>query len=729
MPKRKRSEAARKGWKRRKPLADISNDNPKKKRKMWSNESMINAMEAVRSGMGVNRAALEYGVPKATLKDRIAGRVVHGIKPGPEPYLTAEEEDELATFLIEVCKMGHGKTKQEVLLIVQKTLKKKRRLTEHFNGEGWWTRFTKRHPEITLRTPDPLSYSRSNAVNQETLDHYFALLCQTLTDNNLLDKPSLIYNMDESGMPLDHKQLKRIGQKGMKKVHGRASGNKSQITILACANAAGTSLPPMVIFKGERFNHDWTRGEVPDTLYGMSPQGWIDQELFALWLHKHFISNIPPARLLLDGHSSHYTPEGVKLAAEEGIIMFCLPPHTTHVAQPLDVSFFGPLKKNWSKVCQFMSENPGKVVTKFNFSSLFAKAWYLTIRPDLIVSGFRKVGVCPFDSSAIKPYTSTLEASKSTTMKDQLSPSSPKETADIPECKSSKQFTQQQILLYECRYENGYDLYDPDYFEWLRQVHPDSSKVPITSPGVSQTSTSDDNTVTSEETTKTSSSEKLDSISDPNLSMSDPVEGPSQGTPSLPKCKSSSQPKKLLSCLSEFLHHPESNSNACKKKGTTSTARVLTSEDSLSMLMMKEKQKRELEEAKEKRKKEREEKKKAKEEENKRKAEEKVRKAEEKRKEQEKKQKLKRTKKNTLRQQDDSLSDSTEDGVQGNEILSDECAICFGLYEDDLSTTGKLEKDWVQCTNHTCQKWMHAECLEQDEDDLFLCTHCSTFFA
>ena len=68
-------------------------------------------------------------------------------------------------------------------------------------------------------------------------------------------------------MPLDNKQLKRIGQKGMKKVHGRASGNKSQITILACANAAGTSLPPMVIFKGERFNHNWTIGEVPNTLW------------------------------------------------------------------------------------------------------------------------------------------------------------------------------------------------------------------------------------------------------------------------------------------------------------------------------------------------------------------------------------------------------------------------------------------------------------------------------
>ena len=71
--------------------------------------------------MGVNKAALEYGVPKTTLLDRISGRVVHGTKPGPKPYLTMEEESELATFLIEVCKMGHGKTKHEVILIVEKT--------------------------------------------------------------------------------------------------------------------------------------------------------------------------------------------------------------------------------------------------------------------------------------------------------------------------------------------------------------------------------------------------------------------------------------------------------------------------------------------------------------------------------------------------------------------------------------------------------------------------------
>jgi len=129
--------------------------------------------------------------------------------------------------------------------------------------------------------------------------------------------------------------------KGLK-VHGPFSGNKAQITILACANAVGTMVPPMFIFKGERLNYEWTWGEVPDTKYAMSPQGWTDNKLFFEWLSTQFVKSIPPSRpalLLLDGHSSHYNLEAIKFAAENEIILFCLPPHTTHVAQPLDVNF------------------------------------------------------------------------------------------------------------------------------------------------------------------------------------------------------------------------------------------------------------------------------------------------------------------------------------------------------------------------------------------------------
>ena len=88
--------------------------------------------------------------------------------------------------------------------------------------------------------------------------------------------------MDESGMPLDHKPPKVIAHIGTKKIHCCTSENKTQITVIACANAAGSTLPLMVIFDGQHFNPEWSKGEVPNTLYGMSDKGWTDQELFSI---------------------------------------------------------------------------------------------------------------------------------------------------------------------------------------------------------------------------------------------------------------------------------------------------------------------------------------------------------------------------------------------------------------------------------------------------------------
>ena len=49
--------------------------------------------------------------------------------------MTSQAEDELASFLKKVAKIGCGKTKWEVLLIVQKTLEQKGNKPEKFGGE------------------------------------------------------------------------------------------------------------------------------------------------------------------------------------------------------------------------------------------------------------------------------------------------------------------------------------------------------------------------------------------------------------------------------------------------------------------------------------------------------------------------------------------------------------------------------------------------------------------
>ena len=91
----------------------------------WSSESMVEAMKAVKEGeFGVNRAVLEYGVPKTTLKDRLNGRVIHDTNMGPTPYLTYEEEKELVKFILNCSRMGYGKTRGELLRIVGETMKR-----------------------------------------------------------------------------------------------------------------------------------------------------------------------------------------------------------------------------------------------------------------------------------------------------------------------------------------------------------------------------------------------------------------------------------------------------------------------------------------------------------------------------------------------------------------------------------------------------------------------------
>ena len=385
------------------------------KRMQWTKDSMDAALQAVKDGQTVTAAAKQHGVPKSTLYDRVTGRVTHGRKPGPNPYLTKAEETELSKFLIVTNKAGYGKTRAEVKSIAERTLKFKE--TEEdakiLKGDrvtdGWFNRFMERNDKLSLRKGDATANVQMDCLNTEAIKSYFDLLKSVLENHNLMKSPGQIYNVDETGMPLNHRTPKVVTQKGQKKVRVRTTGDKSQITIVGCVSASGQVIPPYVIFDTATLNLAWTEGEVPGTQYGLSKKGWIDTKLFYHWL-THFLLYAVPARpllLLLDGHSSHFQPEVLKEAKKRDVIVFCLPPHTTHASQPLDAAVFGPLKQHWTNVChKYMQKNPGKGITKYQFSGLLKEAWMETIRPSNICAGFKKCGIFPFDPKAIECTTS-----------------------------------------------------------------------------------------------------------------------------------------------------------------------------------------------------------------------------------------------------------------------------------------------------------------------------------
>ncbi len=75
--------------------------------------------------MSGNKAADLYGVPRSTLKDRLSGRVSRGTNSGPVPYLSATEEEELSTRLLDTSKIVYGKTRCDVTCLVETYVRQK----------------------------------------------------------------------------------------------------------------------------------------------------------------------------------------------------------------------------------------------------------------------------------------------------------------------------------------------------------------------------------------------------------------------------------------------------------------------------------------------------------------------------------------------------------------------------------------------------------------------------
>ena len=228
-----------------------------------------------------NKAARLYGVPPSTLKDRLSGRVVHGVKPGPRPYLTTQEEKELTDHLVLSVKVGYGKTCRDVMNMVETYVNSWRSKGENQKevtvSNGWWFKFKRRNPSVSLRRGDSTAGVRMDAVNSENINEYFEEVFQ---EYGFSDHPKVIYNMDEMGMPLELCPPKVIAKKGLRY---QTTGQTQQITVIGCGSATGHVIPPFIIFAAKYFNHLWMNNEVSGTCFAVSDNGWVDHELFSFF--------------------------------------------------------------------------------------------------------------------------------------------------------------------------------------------------------------------------------------------------------------------------------------------------------------------------------------------------------------------------------------------------------------------------------------------------------------
>jgi hypothetical protein len=122
---------------------------------------------------------------------------------------------------------------------------------------------------------------------------------------------------------------------------------ENYVTVIECVSAGQDVIPPMVILAGKNVLEVWvTNTDLPGNFsLAVSDSGYANDELSLRWLehfeHHSALRQQGEYRLLiLNGYVSHCTVEFIQYCEAHKIIPFCLPPHTTHILQPLDVVLF-----------------------------------------------------------------------------------------------------------------------------------------------------------------------------------------------------------------------------------------------------------------------------------------------------------------------------------------------------------------------------------------------------
>ena len=311
-------------------------------------------------------------------------------------------------------------------------------------GCDWFTGFLKRHPSLSIRTPEATIIGRATAFNRPTIEMFYATLASVMDKHKFEAKD--IWNVDETGITTVQKPNKIVATTGAKQVGMLVSAERgTRITVCAAVSAVGQSLHPFFVFPRVTFHDHFLKGAPFGSAGTAHKSGWMTEENFPTFL-KHFHDRVrctkeSPLLILLDNHSSHLAIATLDYAKENGIVLMSFPPHCSHKLQPLDLSVFGPLEKRTSRAQQNWTRNhPSVGMTIYDIPDIVGEAWTDSVTPRNVAARFVKAGVFPFN----RDLFTDLEFAPSSVADRPLTPA--RSTAEPPVLPAAAELPLTQVL-------------------------------------------------------------------------------------------------------------------------------------------------------------------------------------------------------------------------------------------------------------------------------------------
>ena len=379
----------------------------------YSEEDLTTALAAYRNGdyTSIRKCAYAFNIPVTTLSKRLSTRTSRSQSHELQKILSTAEEKTLLKTVTRLSKSGCPITLPLIRDLAEEIRLSRFRLSSTPTSyppisKRWIDKFRKRYPELKTVYSRALDANRFEGVNYPVVNAYFNALTDLFLENPY---PSdAIFNVDETGFALGTTlPSKVLIKRGDTTAFKKISGRQEWITAIECIGASGVALPPLLIFKAKYTNTAWIPASTPEKWkFSTSNSGWTSDNHAYEWLTTLFepetYRNDGKRRLLLlDGHGSHLTARFIAFCLDKNIDLVCLPPHTSHLLQPLDVGVFSPLKRALSAEIEKLFRLDTRRIPRIEWTEAYITARAKAFTSRSIESSFRVSGIYPLSPITI----------------------------------------------------------------------------------------------------------------------------------------------------------------------------------------------------------------------------------------------------------------------------------------------------------------------------------------
>ena len=369
------------------------------------------AISAIQKGdiSNTHQASSIFKVPYSTLYDHLYGKSTRLEKRANSHKLTKNEEESLLKWILSMDQRGAAPRQAHIQEMANILLSKRGTTPIQTVGGKWVYNYIKHHIQLKTRYARHYNHQRAKCEDPKIIGKWFNDVQIMIMQYGIAQED--IYNFDETGFAMGliatTKVVTRAEMVGKPKLI--QPGNREWVTSIECINSTGWTLPSCIVFKGQVHIQGWYEdGALPeDWRIEVSNNGWTTDKIGLRWLQNIFI----PSKnrhtigeyclLVLDGHGSHLTPQFDEICSQNNIIPICMPAHSSHLLQPLDVACFSPLKKAYGKLVENQARLGFNHIDKLDFLRAYPQAHMEAFKPETIKNGFAAAGLIPLNPERV----------------------------------------------------------------------------------------------------------------------------------------------------------------------------------------------------------------------------------------------------------------------------------------------------------------------------------------